>query len=125
MAKTVDEYIAGLGGWQADLAKGLQRDILAAGGVSEAFKWGHPVYEAGGPVVLFKAHKAHVTLGFWRGQEMAALDPRLEANGSFHMASIKLEEGDAISGAEIAALVKRGIALNAEKGDPLQMAKKG
>jgi len=118
MAKTVDEYIAALSGWQAQAAAELRRGILAAGGVTEAFKWGHPVYEAGGPVALFKAHKAHVTFGLWRGAEMTELDARLEPSGSFRMASIKLQEAGGIGTDEVTRLVAAGIALNREKGDP-------
>jgi hypothetical protein len=39
MASRVDEYVAGLSGWQAEAVSALRRDILAAGGVTESFKW--------------------------------------------------------------------------------------
>ena len=123
MAKTVDEYVAGLSGWQAEAVAALRRDILAAGGVTEAFKWGHPVYEAGGPVCLVKAHKAHVTFALWRGAEMTALEPRLEPSGSFQMASIKLDRPGQIGADQVGRLVAAGIALNREKGDPLKQPK--
>lgn len=123
MANKVDDYLAGLAGWQAEVAAALRRAILAAGGVTEDFKWGHPVYEAGGPVCLFKAHKDHVTLGFWRGADMTALEPRLVPHGGFQMASIKVTRPGEIGDAEIARLVASGIKLNREKGDPLKQKK--
>ena len=122
MAKTVDEYIAGVSGWQAEAVAALRADILAAGGVTEGFKWGHPIYEsAEGPVCLFKAHKAHVTFGLWRGAEMVDIDKRLEAGGSFAMASIKIEKPGEVSTGDVKRLVTKGVALNKEKGDPSKM----
>jgi len=119
MAKSVDEYIAGFSGWQAQAVTNLRRDILAAGDVTEAFKWGHPVYESSdGPVALFKAHKAHVTFGLWRGAEMADIDKRLVPGGSFAMASIKIEKPDEVSAGDVKRLVARGVELNKVKGDP-------
>lgn len=120
MAKTVDEYVAGLAGWQALVVAELRRHILAAGEVAEAFKWGHPIWEAGGPVCLVKAHKPHVILGFWRGLEMTGLDPRLEPGGSFKMASIKLTGPGQMTSEQVRGLVAAGIALNREKGDPFK-----
>lgn len=124
MANKVDDYIAGLDGWQAEVAASLRKHILAVGGVTENFKWGQPVFETGkGPVCLIKAHKAHVTLGFWRGQQMGDLDKRLTAMGSFKMADIKLKGPGDIKGDEVRRLVEAGIALNTERGDPLKEAK--
>lgn len=120
MSKSVDDYVAGLSGWQGEAVAALRRDILAAGGVTEAFKWGHPIWEAGGPICLVKAHKAHVTLGFWRGALMAELDSRLEPGGSFQMASIKLKGPGEITADEVRRLVEAAVALNTKHGDPLK-----
>lgn len=119
MGKSVDDYIAGLSGWRAETVEHLRRDILAVGLTSEAFKWGHPIYESDGPVCLIQAHKAHVTFGFWRGAEMQDLAPRLVPHGSFLMASIKLSAEDRIAAAAVRDLVERGVALNRSKGSPL------
>lgn len=123
MGSKVDEYVAGLSGWQAEAVSALRRDILAAGGVTESFKWGHPVYEAGGPVCLVRAHKGHVTFGLWRGAQMKELDARLEEGGSFRMASIKLRAPGEIGGEQVRRLVAAGVALNREHGDPLKEGK--
>ncbi|MGO4449191.1 DUF1801 domain-containing protein [Phyllobacterium sp. TAF24] len=124
MAKTVDDYIAGLGGWQAEAVVALRRDILSVEGITETFKWGHPVYESNGPVCLFKAHKSHVAFSLWRGAEMKSLEPKLDESGSFLMASLKLQGPGEIKTAIVRKLVTAGVALNAEKGDPTKEAKR-
>ena len=118
MAKTAGKYISGLIGWQQVLVSQLRADILSASpDVSEAFKWAQPVYSSGGPVCYLKAHKHHVTFGFWRGAELMALNSRLTTSGS-KMAHMKLTDGDTIDAAEVAMLVRAGAKLNAELGDP-------
>ncbi|MBP1871106.1 hypothetical protein J2Z19_000803 [Ensifer adhaerens] len=121
MSKTVNDYISGLSGTPADVAKALHGAILAAGGTKDSVKWGHPIYEAGGPVCLIKAAKDYVTLGFWRGADMLDLDPRLaKGGGKGDMAFIKVKALGEVDQAQVARLVAKGIALNAEKGDPFK-----
>lgn len=124
MPGTVDDYIAGLSDWQAELAATLRGQILAAGDLNEAFKWGQPVYATGkGPVCFLKSGKADLLLGFWRGQQMTELDPRLAPFGSFRMAGIKLAGQGEIDEAQVRRLVVTGIALNERHGDPMKEAK--
>lgn len=120
MANKVDDYVAKLSGWQAEVAATLRREVLAVGGITETFKWGQPVYESEhGPVCLIKAHKNHLNLGFWRGQQMAELNARFAPVGSFKMADIKLKGAGEIGGAEVHRLVEAGIRLNQQHGNPL------
>lgn len=120
MTSKIDDYIAKLNGWQADVAASLRRQILAVGGITETFKWSQPVFESEyGPVCLIKANKANISFGFWRGQQMVDLDPRFVPVGSFKMADIKLKGAGEIGGAEVRRLVKAGIRLNQQHGDPL------
>lgn len=123
MSDKVDAYVAGLAGWQAQTAQLLRREILAAGDLAEDFKWGHPMWSAGGAVCLVKSFKSHMTLAFWRGAQMTSLDSRLEPSGGFQMAAIKLTGPGQISTDEIHRLVAAAIALNREHGDPMKMAK--
>jgi hypothetical protein len=116
-ARSVDEYLAGLSGWQAEAVTDLRAKILAAGEVTEAFKWAEPVYEAGGPVCWIKAHGKHVTFGFWRGVALMAQEPRLTTSGE-KMAHIKVTAPGQLTAEEVAALVRAGAALNAELGNP-------
>lgn len=121
MAKSVDDYLAGLSGWQAQAVAELRAHLLAAGGLTEVFKWAEPVYESGGPVCWIKAHKAHVTLGFWRGAALMALDPRLTTSGA-KMAHIRLTGPGQISPEEVRRLAHAGARLNAELGNPARGA---
>lgn len=116
----IDDYIAALDGWQAQVAAELRENIRGVNGITESFKWGHPIFETkDGPVCLIKAQKSHVTLGFWRGQQIEGAQ-KLNPTGSFKMADIKLQGTGEISGDEVRQLVASGIALNAEHGDPLK-----
>ncbi|MGE6783414.1 DUF1801 domain-containing protein [Ensifer adhaerens] len=121
MTKTVDDYIAGLSGVPADVAKRLHAALMAAGGLTDAVKWGHPIYEAGGPICLLKGAKDHVTFGFWRGGEMLDLDPRLEkGGGKGDMAYIRLRATYDVDDAQVTRLVAKAIELNRLKGDPMK-----
>ncbi|MBD9621643.1 DUF1801 domain-containing protein [Ensifer sp. ENS06] len=123
MTKTVNDYIAGLSGVPADVAKRLHGALLATGALTDAVKWGHPIYEAGGAVCLLKGAKDYVTFGFWRGAEMLDLDARLEkGGGKGDMAYIRLRTTDDVDDAQVARLVARGIELNRLKGDPMKAA---
>jgi len=121
MTKTVEDYIAGLSDVPGDVAKRLHAVLIAAGGLTDIVKWGHPIYEAGGPVCLFKGAKDHVTFGFWRGADMLDLDSRLEkGGGKGDMAYIRLRAIDDIDDGQVARLVAKGIELNRLKGDPMR-----
>lgn len=114
MPAPADAYFAGLAGWQLKRMTQLRRDILAGSAVTEIIKWGHPVYDAGGPLCLLKAHKAHIAFGFFQGAALVPLEPRLVPNGSFKMATIRLEEEAGIGSAQVRRLVSAAIALNSE-----------
>jgi hypothetical protein len=121
VANKIDDYIAGLTGWQAEVAAALRKEVLAVGGITETFKWGQPVFESEyGPVCLIKANKANIGFGFWRGQQMAELDARFAPVGNFKMADIKLKGPGEIGSAEVRRLVDAGIRLNQQHGDPLK-----
>ncbi|MGD9738582.1 MAG: DUF1801 domain-containing protein [Bauldia sp.] len=125
MPISVDDYLAGLSGTPAATAIAL-RDLIrkTAPGLRESIKWGQPVYELGGPVCYFKAHKNHVTFGFWRGQDLTSLSPRLESGGQ-KMAHIKLADPADIDIAEISALIERAIEINKDDGDPTKPGQPG
>ena len=123
MSDKVDAYLAALPDWQASALRLVRAEAQAAG-LSEDFKWGHPMWSsADGAVCLLKGFKTHMNLGFWRGAQMTDLDPRLEPSGGFQMAAIKLTGPDQITAEEVRRLVAAAIALNREHGDPMKMAK--
>jgi hypothetical protein len=64
-----------------------------------------------------------VLFGFWRGQRLRELEPRLKAGGKFEMATLVLHEGDALAPAKARALAKAAAALNVELGDPTKVVR--
>ena len=81
MSYKVDAYLAALPDWQAAALRTVRAEAQAAG-LSEDFKWGHPMWSsADGAVCLLKGFKTHMNLGFWRGAQMTALDARLAPLG--------------------------------------------
>jgi len=117
-AKTVDEYIAGLGGWQADVVSRLRALILeAAPGAKESIKWAQPVYEKSGPFCHIKAFKNNVNLGFWRGARLDDPHGLLQGEGE-RMAHVKITGPDAVQPQAIQDLVRAAVRLNEELGDP-------
>jgi hypothetical protein len=78
---------------------------------------------ANGPVLLIRAEADRVLLGFWRGQRLRALEPRLRPGGKYEMATAELREGDTIVPAVVAQLTEAAVALNARDGDPTRVAR--
>jgi hypothetical protein len=117
-AANPDAYVAALAGWQRPMVEALRKAVRGAAAFDEAIKWGHLVYSAGGPVLLIRAEDTRVLFGFWRGQRLRELEPRLKAGGKFEMATLVLCEGDTLAPAKARALAKAAAALNVELGDP-------
>ena len=88
--KSVDSYVAQLSVEQRAIADALRAAVIAAApGATESIKWSQPVFELGGPICWIKAHKAHVTLGFWRGMQLVSGKGIVEGSGS-KMGHLKL-----------------------------------
>ena len=67
-AKTPDEYVTYLSGWQRAYVEALRGAVRAtAPDLEERLKWGHIVYFYGGPVLLIRAEPSRVLFGFWCG----------------------------------------------------------
>lgn len=105
-------YFDGLADIPRPTAIRLRDAVLATSQVTEAFKWGHPVYRADGLVCLIKAASRHVTLGFWQGGSLTGLDPRLTPSGGANMAMMKLASPDDIDPGSIARLVAAAVTLD-------------
>jgi hypothetical protein len=91
---TVIEYVHSLPENQREIAARLLDLVEDALPGTGALWHGHPVWSLGPapgkqPVCLVKAYPAHVTFGFWRGQEIHDPSDRLEP-GTRGMASVKL-----------------------------------
>ncbi|WP_158025651.1 DUF1801 domain-containing protein [Maricaulis sp. W15] len=115
MDRKAQDYFDGLADTPRPIAFRLRDAVLATGLVTEAFKWGHPVYQAAGLVCLIKAASRHVTLGFWQGGSLTGLDPRLTPSGRAHMATMMLASPESIDPENIARLVKAAVNLDREQ----------
>ena len=87
----------------------------------EVVKWGHLVYLAHGPAVLIRAEKTRVLLGFWRGQRLCAIEPRLKPGGKYEMATLVLHEETAVDPTKIDGLVRKAVSLNKALGNPTKV----
>jgi hypothetical protein len=111
-------YVAGLEGWRRDLVDTLRAATRASAPLDEVIKWGHLVYLSNGPVLLIRAEAERVLFGFWRGQRLRAVEPRLKPGGKYEMATLELREGMSINAATIKRLVRNAVALNDTLGNP-------
>jgi len=130
MKKTVpaadpDAYVAALDGWRHSLVAGLRALARKPKGVEERIRWGHLVYAVNGPAYLIRAEDARVLFGFWRGQRLRDIEPRLKPGGKYEMATIELREGDTMPVAIARRLVAAAVELNMTLGDPTSAAKPG
>ncbi len=119
-----EAYVAALGGWQLACVKRLRAALRRAKSVEEVIKWGNLVYFAGGPVAVIRAEKTRVLFGFWRGERLIELEPRLKPGGKYEMATIEIREGAGISPARATQLMREAVLLNNKLGDPTKAALK-
>jgi hypothetical protein len=122
-AANPDAYVAALTGWQRACVEELRAAVRTNQHLDEVVKWGHLVYFSNGPVMLIRAEESRVLLGFWRGQRLQALAPRLRAGGKYEMASLELHEGMTIGPTTLRRLTSRAVKLNEELGDPTRDAR--
>lgn len=117
-AANPDAYVAALDGWRHACVESLRSAVRAGAKLDEVIKWGHLVYLGEGPVLLIRAEEERVLLGFWRGQRLRDLEPRLKPGGKYEMATLELREGTSITKAAVRRLAARAAELNEELGDP-------
>lgn len=90
-ATTPGEYIECLAGWRRTYAAALRAVVTrCAPELDERLKWGHIVYFLNGPVLLIRAEPTRVLFGFWRGQRLRHIEPRLKPGGKYEMATLEL-----------------------------------
>jgi len=120
-AENPDAYVAALSGWQRRRVKALRSAVVEVAPLKEVIKWGHLVYFSNGPVLLIRAEDERVLFGFWRGQRLQTIEPRLKRGGKYEMATLEIVEKTPLERATIDALVRKGVALNARHGDPTDL----
>jgi hypothetical protein len=114
-------YVAALRGWRRECVEELRTTVLRSGALEERIKWGNLVYFSNGPLLLIRAEEQRVLFGFWRGQRLQALEPRLKSGGKYEMATIELRAGDTVGKTVVRKLVRAAVALNASLGDPTHL----
>jgi hypothetical protein len=123
-AASPDAYVAALTGWRRACVEQLRAAIRGAARLDEVIKWGNLVYLANGPVLMIRAERERVLVGFWRGQRLRELEPRLRPGGKYEMASVELRDGDKITAATVKRLTAAATALNEQVGDPTLVARR-
>jgi hypothetical protein len=124
-SRLIDERIAELGGWRAEVLARVRSLIKAADpDVVEEVKWrkpsnpsGVPVWSHHGIVCTGETYRDKVKLTFARGAALP--DPAGLFNASLDAGTrraIDIREGDEIDEQALRALVRAAIALNLAKG---------
>jgi hypothetical protein len=121
-AANPDAYVAALTGWRRTLVEALRSAIRSASPLDEVVKWGNLVYLGNGPVLMIRAEAERVLLGFWRGQRLREIEPRLRAGGKYEMATLELRWGEPITTATVRRLTSAAVELDTELGDPTKAA---
>jgi hypothetical protein len=122
-AASPDAYVAALTGWRRECVEDIRATVRNASTMEEVVKWGHLVYLANGPVLLIRAEESRVLFGFWRGQRLTAIEPRLERGGKYEMATLVLREGITVKPATVRRLTREAVALDTKLGDPRRVKK--
>jgi hypothetical protein len=117
-AASPEAYVTALRGWRRRCVERLRRGVRSAAKVDETIKWGNLVYFANGPVLVIRAEAQRVLFGFWRGQQLQAIEPRLKPGGKYLMATLELHEGETLAPTRVRRLTRAAVALNRKLGDP-------
>ena len=121
-ARNPDEYVECLGGWQRRHVEALRAAVFdAVPALEERLKWGHIVCFLNGPVLLIRAEPQRVLLGFWRGQRLLHVEPRLRGGGKYEMATLALTPDTPLARDTVLALAREAAALNRLLGDPTRL----
>ena len=124
-AANPDAYVAALNGWRRTRVRELRAAIRSAARLDEVIKWGNVVYLGNGPVLMIRAEAERVLLGFWRGQRLRQIEPRLRPGGKYEMATLELRSGDRIAPATVRRLTAAAVELDTELGDPTKIGARG
>jgi hypothetical protein len=118
VAADPDAYVRALRGWRKDVVTALRESVTGAATFEQVIKWGHIVMFSNGPALLIRAEEERVRFGFWRGQRLAHIEPRLKPGGKYEMATQEFRKGDEVDAAIAAKLAKAAVALNRKLGNP-------
>jgi len=122
-AASPEAYVVALFGWRRECVESLRAAVRTVSALEEVVKWGHLVYLSNGPVLLIRAEEERVLFGFWRGQRLTDIEPRLKKAGKYEMATLDLREGMSIKLSIVRRLAREAVALNQTLGNPVHAAK--
>src|SRR5688572_23647816 len=108
-AASPDAYVSALDGWRRELVDSIRSVVRKSSPLTEVIKWGHLVYFSNGPVLLIRAEESRVLFGFWRGQLLQEIEPRLKPGGKYEMATLELREGMTIKPATVRRLTRAAV----------------
>lgn len=118
-AKTPAEYLACFHGWQQAYAAALHAAVIEVAPEFEArLKWGHIVYFLNGPALLVRVEPSRVLFGFWRGQRLRHIEPRLRPGGKYEMATLEIKQGTVLPRETVRSLAREAANLNQLAGNP-------
>ena len=110
--KKVDDFFKNANSEIKKVAENLRDLILKAEpGIEEVYKWRHPVYSKNGEVCHLMLARDHITLGFWRGNELDDPKNLLTGTGARHR-NIKVGNVAEIPKKEVTNWVKQAASLN-------------
>jgi hypothetical protein len=80
------------------------------------------VYFLNGPVLLIRAEPTRVLFGFWHGQRLRHIEPRLKPGGKYEMATLELRQDTPLLRETVTTLAAEAAMLNRTAGDPTAAA---
>jgi len=111
-AENPDAYVEGLDGRRRELVQVFRTAVRDSSAFEQRIKWGHLDYSDNGPVLLIGAEEHRVLFGFWRGQRLTEIEPRLKKGGKYEMATLEFREGMTIAPATVRRLTRAAVSLN-------------
>jgi hypothetical protein len=109
-SKEIRDWFAALDPAKRAAAEAVRRAVhQAAPGMTEAFKWGRPVFALGTNVAYLKAAKKHVTFGYFDGAALDDPDGLLEGSGK-QMRSIKVRDASEVPAVAIKVWTRQAVA---------------
>ena len=111
--KMVDSWMADLSPGLQPIAEALRRLILEADpNLSEAIKWGNPVYEKRGKVCYLGAMSdRYMTLGFFNGASLTDPQGLIEGTGA-KMRHVKVRKLEEVRPEVLTSMVEEAISLD-------------
>ena len=117
-SERIDQQIAELSGWRADILARLRALILeSAPGITEEWKWETAVWASNGLVCSVGAFKDHMKINFFKGASLP--DPQglfnagLEAKAT---RAIDFSPGAVLNGPALKERIRSAVAANAAGG---------